>query len=281
MFEADLSLVPGSRTASGGSAWEASATIAGPDVLRQVAARRQPRARAGPRRRRRFRSAAHHPRSRAPQPLGGLLSAGLGRSHDVRRREKLSPTAYKALGEDQSRWVKSYTGACGVPINGPVPSLPVMPSMMECFKRASRARTDHLATRLSELQSVASESPRPTTQLNDAVNDALVRAGIPRPVVEAMAAWDDCTERAADRFADQPETARTVAEAAMGACTAEETKLIAANGIRDPASLQDAAMPRLLARVMAIRAARAKFQRESPNSSPNDKLQPDVNWYVV
>jgi hypothetical protein len=84
----------------------------------------------------------------------------------------------------------------------------------------------------------------------------------------AMTAWDDCIEHAADTFADQPESARTVAEAALGACTVEEAKYVVAAGIRYVDSLREAAMPDLMARVMAIRAARAKPRQESPGISP-------------
>jgi enamine deaminase RidA (YjgF/YER057c/UK114 family) len=100
------------------------------------------------------------------------------------------------------------------------------------------------------------------------VNEALVRAGIPRPEVEAMAAWDDCTEAAVDTFADQPEPARTVAEAAMATCVGEEGKYLIATHINDPSALREATMPDLLARVMAIRAARAKLPQEGPKTKP-------------
>jgi uncharacterized protein YecT (DUF1311 family) len=77
-------------------------------------------------------------------------------------RARLSPEDYKALTEDQSRWVKSYTAACGVPLDGPVPTLPVARYVIDCFTRASHARTAELATRLSE--PAPAGKPLPTTE---------------------------------------------------------------------------------------------------------------------
>src|SRR5260370_26749589 len=56
-------------------------------------------------------------------------------------RLKLSPEAFKALNDDQSRWIKSYTAQCGVSIDGPAPSLPISQNVINCYKRHSRART--------------------------------------------------------------------------------------------------------------------------------------------
>jgi uncharacterized protein YecT (DUF1311 family) len=64
-------------------------------------------------------------------------------------RTKLRPDEYKALAEDQSRWVKSYTARCGVSLDGPVPSLPLPQGVIDCYRREARARTDGLAERLS------------------------------------------------------------------------------------------------------------------------------------
>lgn len=91
---------------------------------------------------------------------------------------------------------------------------------------------------------------------DEIVNDALVRAGIPRAEVEAIGQWDDCTANAADRFADQQEPARTVAEAAMATCVSEEARYLIALHLQHPESLHEATMPSLIARIMAARAAR-------------------------
>jgi hypothetical protein len=64
-------------------------------------------------------------------------------------RGKLSPEIYKVLNDDQSRWIKTYTARCGVSIDDPgVPSLPIPESVIECYRRESRARTTYLAGRL-------------------------------------------------------------------------------------------------------------------------------------
>jgi uncharacterized protein YecT (DUF1311 family) len=135
-------------------------------------------------------------------------------------REKLSPDAYKALTQDQSQWIKSYTATCGVSIDGPVPSLPVPQSVIDCYRRESLARTAQLAERLSEPTTAA---PPQAPSIKSIVIDALVRAGIPRPKVEALAAWNECTEDAVDKFADQPESAHTVAEAAVAPARQKNT----------------------------------------------------------
>jgi hypothetical protein len=187
-------------------------------------------------------------------------------------RTRLSLDAYKALTEDQQRWIRAYTARCGVSLDDPLPALPIAKPVIDCYRRESQARTAYLASRLAEPTAVsrpeAVPAPAPQPSTNDVVKDLLVGAGIPRAEVEAQAAWDGCTEAAVDHFADQPEPARTVAEAAMAACVAEEGKYMIATGIRYPASIEEATMPKLLARVMAIRAARAKLRQENPQAKP-------------
>jgi hypothetical protein len=76
-------------------------------------------------------------------------------------------------------------------------------------------------------------------------------------------AWVNCTDHAVDEFADQPEPASTVADAAMALCHTEEFKYIAAflvAGIPAPADQVDG-LERdrrrdLTARTMAIRAVK-------------------------
>jgi uncharacterized protein YecT (DUF1311 family) len=65
-------------------------------------------------------------------------------------RQKLSPTEYKVLSADQTLWIKSYTARCGVSVDDPVPSQPILQSVIECYRRESHTRTAQLATRLSE-----------------------------------------------------------------------------------------------------------------------------------
>ena len=105
-------------------------------------------------------------------------------------------------------------------------------------------------------------------------NDILIDAGMPRAEVEAMDHWDNCTSHAIDLFADQPEPARTVAEAAMASCVLEKAKYMIAIGVSYPTAVEEAAMPRLLARVMAIRAARVKAREVKPEAMPTlDRTQ--------
>ena len=58
-------------------------------------------------------------------------------------RSHLAPEQQKELWEDQKAWVRSYAAACGVPRDSP-PPIPVPPSIVECFKRAARARASYL-----------------------------------------------------------------------------------------------------------------------------------------
>ena len=69
---------------------------------------------------------------------------------------KLSPEDYKALTDDQSRWIKSYTSRCGISIDDPPPSMPIPQSAIECYRRESRARTAYLAEYLSVPNPMAS-----------------------------------------------------------------------------------------------------------------------------
>jgi hypothetical protein len=58
-------------------------------------------------------------------------------------RARLSVDAYDALLRDQKGWVHSYSTACG--ISEAIPSvLPLAAQMLECMKRAGRARVEYL-----------------------------------------------------------------------------------------------------------------------------------------
>jgi uncharacterized protein YecT (DUF1311 family) len=172
-------------------------------------------------------------------------------------RAKLSSEAYKTLAEDESRWIKSYTEKCGVSVDSPLPpSLLIPQSVIDCYRLESRARMAYLKRQFDR----------------ELAKDMLVRAGIPRAEVEAQDAWEICTETAVDRFADQPEPARTVAEAAMATCTTEKIKYMLATGMNPAYSsaVEQATMPQLLARVMAVRAARSKLRKENPEARPGN-----------
>jgi hypothetical protein len=96
---------------------------------------------------------------------------------------------------------------------------------------------------------------------DDIVEGAALRAlGIdPTPdKITAITAWDRCTKAAIDRYADQPEPARTVAEAAIAACQIEEVRYMQALGLKFLESVTETAIPELTAHVMEVRAARGK-----------------------
>jgi clan AA aspartic protease (TIGR02281 family) len=73
----------------------------------------------------------------------------LGRLADERQeainaaRARIGEQAWPALWEDQKRWVRSYSTACGVPPDRPPPD-PIPASVIACFKRAGEARVAYL-----------------------------------------------------------------------------------------------------------------------------------------
>jgi hypothetical protein len=112
------------------------------------------------------------------------------------------------------------------------------------------------------------DAGRPLSTDRDLANDMLMRAGISRSQVEAMSAWADCADHAVHLFADQPEPARAVAEAAMASCVSEKARYMIAIGVANPQAMEEATTPGLLARVMAIRAARKKLREQHPETKP-------------
>jgi uncharacterized protein len=61
-------------------------------------------------------------------------------------KDNLTPEAYQSLLDDQSRWIKSYTSACGVPVDGSTPALPISRTVIDCYKRAGRDRITFLTS---------------------------------------------------------------------------------------------------------------------------------------
>jgi uncharacterized protein YecT (DUF1311 family) len=180
-------------------------------------------------------------------------------------RAKLSPEAYKLMTEDQQRWIEASTARCGVALDGPPPALPIPQDVIDCFRRESGERTAYLPHLISRWIG------------NDIYQHA---SGTPWASIEAHYAWDTCTETAVDKFADQPEPAETVATAAVASCLSEKI-LLAQESIKDPImqrvgatlgdmeqSIENSSRPSLLARVMAIRAARAKLRKDNPVAKP-------------
>ena len=54
------------------------------------------------------------------------------------------------MNNDQTGWIKSYTTACGVSVDGPVPSLPVSNQVIDCYRRAGRERIAELTNLLAQ-----------------------------------------------------------------------------------------------------------------------------------
>jgi uncharacterized protein YecT (DUF1311 family) len=94
-------------------------------------------------------------------------------------KQRLSADAFKALSDEQNGWIKAYTAACGVSVDGPPPSLPIPQSVIDCYRKESRIRTANLAQRLSEPNAgppaTAYSSPSP------AVSPPVSSAAVPVP----------------------------------------------------------------------------------------------------
>jgi uncharacterized protein/peptidoglycan hydrolase-like protein with peptidoglycan-binding domain len=87
----------------------------------------------------------------------------------------------------------------------------------------------------------------------------------------ALKSWMDCLFEAADALADQPESARTIAEAAYGSCgklevAFKEVSMDAITSAGVDRIKTDALTPKLLARIMATRAAVSKLNKERGTS---------------
>jgi uncharacterized protein YecT (DUF1311 family) len=145
-------------------------------------------------------------------------------------RLKLGLEEYQALTREQTSWVKAYTARCGVPLDGPPPPIPVSPSVIACYRKESSARSTHLAARLSVpmppgSMAAAPASATPTPRASDEKpGDKALR----EIVTEA---WSKCLYDATAAFANQPEPARTVVDAAFGACGKEQVAVAQLPGL--------------------------------------------------
>jgi len=184
-------------------------------------------------------------------------------------RAKLSPEAYKALTEDQTQWIKSYTARCGVAIDDPPPTLPIPQSVIACYRRESRARTAYLAATLSEPNPMASAQPSLPTV--DQAFGPPATGPSPKLADQAGHNWADCTLTAVAALAGQPDSAASVATAAFGSYLTEQLAYQRSAALSDGQIDQlkrETAMARVLAQVMAVRAAREKLRQESPETRP-------------
>lgn len=214
-------------------------------------------------------------------------------------RETLSADEYKALTEDQSRWIKSYTARCGVSLDGAVPALPVPQAVIDCYRRESIVRSGDLAYRLAAREA-ATNPPSGLPKCDSPAGSAIIGGGAggcvleqpapqratalppanaaPPPVAYVLSAqekatvdaWFRCLMEAADALASQPDLARTVTDAAFGSCDTEETAVrhLYSNSDQFSKMSAETMTPKVLARVMAIRAARAKLRKENPETKP-------------
>jgi hypothetical protein len=179
-------------------------------------------------------------------------------------RETLSADAYKTLMADQTRWVKSYTASCGVPIDAAVPQIPIPQSVIECYRQAFRSRNAYLLNAYG-----AQAAAQPTAP---ATRPAPTLAALAMPNSNwqaAMKAWYGCLNEAVDTLASQPEPAQTVADAAFGSCTQAEARFQESGGFdfQTVEKLKAETMRgQVVARVMAIRAAVSKL-RDKPDPS--------------
>lgn len=205
-------------------------------------------------------------------------------------REKLGPEVYRALTENQSRWIKSYTARCGVAIDDPPPTLPIAQSVIDCYRRESRARTAYLATRLSEPNPLASmPASLPTAEQAfgpppQANSPAASWKAPDTPWKAAQDQWKKCLTDSAVRLADQPESAAIVAEAAIGSCGKSETDFMQAS-IESGAltytgfmEIRRLATDQLLARVMAIRQARRDAVGAAVAAHPGKYFDDLARW---
>lgn len=186
-------------------------------------------------------------------------------------KERLAPEPHKALLAEQSNWVKAYTARCGVSLDGPPPSLPVSRSVVDCYLRESRSRTAELAGRFAWAlppELVASIKPPPATP---------AAPPPPRRTTSTMTdvaieAWYTCLYDAADTLSQQPEPASVVVEAAFGSCikykVAYTESVPGLTWEQVEAIAKTAVSPKVLARVMTARAARAKLREEKQRNQP-------------
>jgi hypothetical protein len=180
-------------------------------------------------------------------------------------RQKLNPTEYTALSENQNRWIKSYTSACGVAVDDPIPSIPISQSVIECYRKSSHARTEYLTSLLGA--STPATTPPSSIIPAPALPDADWRP--------AMDSWYKCLYDAVNALSNQPEPAQTVADAAFGSCTKIEADF------RDAAHADWAFIEKLksetvrkqvIAQVMALREARSRLQNQTSPPETNKAI---------
>lgn len=187
-------------------------------------------------------------------------------------KEQLTSERYRALMTEQSAWVKEYTARCGVPLDGPSPSLPVSGDIINCYLRESRSRTAELARRYSwalsqELTGSVKPSPSPIPAVPPSRQPATSTI-----TDVATEAWYACLYDAADTLSQQPEPASVVVDAAFGSCVkykiAYRESIPGITWDQVESIAKTIVSPKVLARVMTVRAARAKLREEKQRREP-------------
>jgi len=56
----------------------------------------------------------------------------------------LSPEAFQQLLADQRQWIQTYSSSCGIPGDGPKPSLPISAAVIGCYRREALGRITDL-----------------------------------------------------------------------------------------------------------------------------------------
>jgi hypothetical protein len=185
-------------------------------------------------------------------------------------RQNLGPNVYKALLADQRQWIKEYTARRNVSDRATSSSLK---DAIACFQRETAERNLVLAGRFpGQIALVLSRDPDwpKLVQREPQQRHAAPSSERRDKAIDALTAWLRCLDQAVDALAGQPESARTVVDAALGSCGNEESafddlaRKASDNASEGKKSLQIDTEKRLLARVMAIRAARAKLKEEAP-----------------
>jgi hypothetical protein len=116
-------------------------------------------------------------------------------------RERLDPDHYQALLNDQFRWIKSYTGNCGVSFDGPPVATPIPAGVIDCYKEAGRHRVAYLIDYLTQ-QIPGYRPPQLPGMSIDEARQAVIEQNRKTEAVE-RAAKAEAADKAAKAKAEQ------------------------------------------------------------------------------
>jgi uncharacterized protein YecT (DUF1311 family) len=181
-------------------------------------------------------------------------------------KTRISSAQVEQLRKEQAAWVHSYSAACGIPPNRRPPS-PVPAEIIQCFMRAGEARLAYLQSYVPEDRNPPSRSEREGRQLS---GPSVRPEGVSRRGEKTLDDWIACLHDGTIALVQQPEPAQTVADGVLGSCQVSEMAFFNATvktGEIDRAGferIKKAITRRLIARVLTIRAARAKLKQDAP-----------------